>query len=549
MGKRYSSVKGITRVQSIAIAIVIIIVIGVAAYFLLMPALIPQEKRVLTKAEISELFTIDPYEETSVEGVSVSINTYDTLVIPKYDREKGKVMILPHLATDWSASPDGLTYTFHLRKGVKFHDGSELKAEDVAFSMDRMLILKRGWASFWLGTVSPGTTKTLDDYTVQFNLDKPYVPFVASMMRLQIMNKDQIMGHEEAGDYGKKWLDEGNDAGSGPYKIAKWERGVEVVCTRFDDYFLGWGPNPIDEIHFKYVPEEATQKMMVMKGDGAVVLSHWLDYSVYEDLMEQPGVVCEVDAWAVIAYITLNNKRPPFDDIHVRKAVRAAIDYDGLFELVYMGYAERLKGANLDSLLEHYPDLVNPGYDLTLAKEELKKSKYSPEELSDMVIKAWVMTGNLKQERAQLFIRDCLEKIGLRVELEPLTTAKLYGELCTKPETTPHTCFFSTTEKFPDPDVYVTWMFHPSAQGTLYGMNWYENATVTQLAEEARVELDPDRRVKLYQEIERLLIEDCASVFLAQPKRITPHTANLYGWEGDELPMGFQTWVYKLTMD
>ena len=105
------------------------------------------------------------------------MNIYDPLVWPT----KGGPP-KPHLAESWDVSDDGLTYTFHLRKGVKFHDGTELTAEDVAFSMDRMLSISKGFAWLWKDVLDVGDIEAADDYTVAFHLNEPYGPFIAGLV-------------------------------------------------------------------------------------------------------------------------------------------------------------------------------------------------------------------------------------------------------------------------------------------------------------------------------------------------------------------------------
>jgi peptide/nickel transport system substrate-binding protein len=168
---------------------------------------------------------IDPAVGTDFSDTMAIVQLYDTLIFPNLDGS-----VRPHLAEKWDISDDVLTYTFHLRKGVKFHNGDELTAEDVVFSTERLFDIGEGFAYILRtkdaqGRIIAGieSIKAIDDYTVEFKLARPFGPFIPALVRLYILNKSQVMEninksekmYGEMGDYGKKWLLT-NDAGSGP---------------------------------------------------------------------------------------------------------------------------------------------------------------------------------------------------------------------------------------------------------------------------------------------------------------------------------------------
>jgi len=191
--------------------------------------------------------SVDPINQSNNWEYVVAVNVYDTLVRPDPSPE---ILVKPWIAKSWEISDDARTYTFHLREGVKFHDGSEVTAEDVAFSMDRQQTLG-GTISSYFKAIKPGTTEVIDRYTVAFHLEKPDPSFLASLLIFKILNKDQILGHKEPGkygefgDYGVKWINT-HDAGSGPYRVAKRIHGDRLVLERFKDYSLRkWKPNSI----------------------------------------------------------------------------------------------------------------------------------------------------------------------------------------------------------------------------------------------------------------------------------------------------------------
>src|SRR2546423_11384411 len=146
----------------------------------------------------------------------------------------------PWLAEGYTISSDGLVYTFKLRRGVKFHDGSELTSSDVLYSVERVLGLKQGPAALFTALVAPGTTKAPDAYTVEFHLTKPSATFLARIHEISIVNSKLVKSKEVDGDWGNKWLST-NDAGSGSFVLERFDPAVGFSATRFKDHFKGWG--------------------------------------------------------------------------------------------------------------------------------------------------------------------------------------------------------------------------------------------------------------------------------------------------------------------
>jgi peptide/nickel transport system substrate-binding protein len=159
--------------------------------------------------------TLDPHAAFDVGRVAVRLNLYDGL----YRWLDNPPVLHPWLAESHTVSPDGLTYTFKLRKGVRFHDGRDVSAEDVRYSLERILALKKGAASLLSTMVSPGTTKALDQSTVQFTLTKPAAIFLAVVPEVHVVNAALLKKHEKDSDWGSGWL-ASNEAGTGSYRSA-----------------------------------------------------------------------------------------------------------------------------------------------------------------------------------------------------------------------------------------------------------------------------------------------------------------------------------------
>ena len=204
---------------------------------------------------------LDPATHNGNASAIAYCNLYDTLVFPTFDG------VEPNLAETWEASDDGLSYTFHLKKGVKFHDGSELTASDVVFTAKRLMTIGQGFAYLYTTTIKDVVAD--DDYTVRFELNKTYGPFVSTLVRMYIVNEDLVMAnlasgsYGEFGDYGTAWLLT-NDAGSGPYKYKELVQNDYFLAERFADWHKGWkNENAPEEFKIIYGTEPSTVRTMM----------------------------------------------------------------------------------------------------------------------------------------------------------------------------------------------------------------------------------------------------------------------------------------------
>src|SRR5688572_15334269 len=206
--------------------------------------------------------TMDPHAAFDVGRVAVRLNLYDGL----YRWLDNPPKLEPWLAESHTVSPDGLTYTFKLRKGAKFHDGTEITAEDVRYSAERILALKKGAAALLSTMIAPGATKALDRHTVQFTLTKPAAIFLAVVPEVHVVNSALLKKQEKDGDWGAAWLTS-NDAGSGSYMLTRYDPAVGFIAKRFPGHFMPWGAKFIDEIEFRHVKEDNSRVLGMIKGD------------------------------------------------------------------------------------------------------------------------------------------------------------------------------------------------------------------------------------------------------------------------------------------
>jgi len=483
-----------------------------------------------TYIEGQEITVIDPALHTDESSLHAVINIYDPLVYPKV--QQGLMEPGPHLAESWDISNDGETYTFHIRHGIKFHDGTELKAEDVAFSMKRLLAIKKGFSWLFSGVLVPENVTVIDDYTVEFKLNNAYAPFVPSLTQLFIVNKDLVMANlqegdfGEFGDYGQAYLRD-HDAGSGPYLPVRYERESILELQAFDDYWRGWEEGQIDHVFYRVVKEEATIRTLLSSGQ-ADMIDQWRTPNAYEQLSKNPNLVVREDPSAQLFHVELDTQRAPLDNLLVRQAIVHAFDYQTALDQIFKG-AVQARGPvpitawaayGVEAPVEAYT------YDPELAKQELETSGVDPASIDLTYV--YPEGGNV-QRQVGLLLKSNLAQIGVTIQLQEVPWARIV-EMSSSPESTPDMAAIFDTLKYPHPDSHLFGMYHPSALGSYRTISRFDKPEVSEILEAARSTIDIGEQLDLYLEAEKLIVADYPSIFVANPIHRIAYTNKLQGY-------------------
>lgn len=467
----------------------------------------PRERIVLRIDEVA-VAEIDPAKSTDFIDSILYFNLYDTLVAPG---PGGKVV--PSLAESWQVGPDGLTYTFRLRRGVKFHDGTAVRAGDVEFSLRRMMDLKQGYSYLYDGWVS--SVKASGTSTVAVTLAKPYGPFLSTLVRLGVLNKDLVLKNKKAGkfaangDYGQAFLST-NDAGSGPYRIKSHNPQQRSVIEKFPGYWQGFARNAPDEVRVSLSVEAATIRTLMVRREHDVT-SQWLPTEIYRALDQTPGIALATERGQSNLFLKINTKRPPTDDINVRRAMALGFDYGGVLGLIRINDKVTAGKTARGPIPEGFPgfdgSLPVPRRDVAAAKAALAQSKYSDVELEF----GWVAEVPLEEKIALLFQQNMAE-IGIKVKVVKVPWA-LMTEKATKIETTPSIVpiFFSGT--YPDPDSFLYSIYHSGASGSWTSMEWLQSKDVDALLDKARTTANPGARLALYKQAQKMIIDQVPNIF------------------------------------
>ncbi|MDQ7844670.1 MAG: ABC transporter substrate-binding protein [Armatimonadota bacterium] len=517
----------------------------VVTALLVLPAQVRSQAPItFTYIEQQIITASDPAAAVDESSLIAAINLYDPLLYPNV--EQGSMAPRPHVAESWTISPDGKIYTFKIRRGIKFHSGRELTAADVVFSMDRALRMKKGFSWVWTPVLEPGRVRAIDPYTVRFELKDAYAPFLGSLLLFFILDKDLVMSnlrpgpYGEFGDYGVAFLERA-DAGSGPYRMERFDRATEMVMTRFDAYWRGWKPNQISRVSFKTVTEEATVKTLLLSGQADMV-NQWLTVQGFRELRQASGIVVKEDPSVQLFHLEMNTKKPPLDNLKVRQAIAYAFDYDTAIQQIFEG-ATKARGPVPVRVPGWNPNVPVYSRNTTKAKQLLAESGVPASALA--VEYAYVVTLPLERQIG-LLLKNNLEAIGFKVEIRGEPWARIV-ELATKAETTPHITAIFDTLKYPHVDSHTYGMYHPSCWGTFRCMSFYENPKVTQVLEAARRATKPEEQMRLYQQAQALIVADAPSIYVANPLHRIAFRNYVKGYRYVGL-LGFDVAYYDFTI-
>ena len=490
---------------------------------------------------------LDPGKATDYADSILMFNVYDTLVLPK----QGEVGYAPHLAESWET--EGNDFIFKLRQDVKFQSGNPLTAEDVVFSFDRTKELGQG-LSFVFTKVEGA--EAVDEHTVRFRLSEPYSPFIASLVRLPIVDKKLVMenlgeGEGEMKDWGQAYLSS-HSAGSGAYKVVSHNPQEETVMEKNPDYFLGVPDKAPDQVRLRYSLEAATVRTLISQGEHDIS-SQWLPPEVLKSLAAD-GAQFLTETGGGAFYIKMNTAKPPLDDVNCRRALSAAYDYATGIRMVAIT-DEIAQGSPSTGAIPVGMYGANPASevmqrDMEAAKKYLAECKYDPSEFTLEI--SWIGEVPI-EERFALLMQANFAELGIKSEIRKVPWA-LFTEQVTKPENTPNISQIFVNAVTGDPDTLMYPMYHSSAAGTWQSPEYLKDEKVDALLEKGRTVMSDEEREAAYSELNDRLMEiaptiyayDRQSVFAASNRVKVPALSDpskSFGMDG----MGFTFRLMEMT--
>ncbi|NLA91738.1 MAG: glutathione ABC transporter substrate-binding protein, partial [Synergistaceae bacterium] len=317
----------------------------------------------LRLAQVADVSSLDPQKVSDVYSANVIRQVYSNLVQVDENME-----IVPDLAESWE-NPDDVTWVFHLRKGVKFHNGEPFTAAAVKYTFDRLLDPK---------TASPGAThlkevesmEAMDDNTIKIVTKRPFAPMLMSLTRYETAILNQKAVEEAGADYGSKVA-----VGTGPFIFESWSRGDKVVLVRNDDYF--GGPAGVEKLVYRGIPEDAT-RLVELESGGIDLIPGNFPYQEFANI-EQDGkyATYRVPAMSTL-YLGLNTEVKPFGDVRIRKAMNYAVDKQAIIDAVYFGLGAPARGPLSPVIWGFDPERKDSyAYDPDKARELLAQAGYA----------------------------------------------------------------------------------------------------------------------------------------------------------------------------
>ena len=439
----------------------------------------------------------------------VPFNIFDRLVDVEVGTD-GNSKIVPSLAESWDISDDGLEYTFHLRQGVKFHNGNDFTAEDVAYTFHRMLTVEGGVNTEFIDQIKgadellAGETDTLegvevvDDYTIKVTLKEPFAGFLASISSPGVSIYDSE-ATEAAGD--QFGMDPAVTVGTGPFEFSSWSFNNQLVLTRNEDYWKGASGLP--GVVIKIIPDTETQSMMFESGELDILDLDYAADSVDRFTETYPDQIVQGPRVGIV-YFTMNFNKEPFQDVRVRKAVQMSIDRQAILDALYGGRGQVEQGIFPHGLIGFNPDQEEIKYDPEAAKTLLAEAGYA--DGFDMEIAADSSASDTMTMALEI-VSDQLAEVGIRAEIKNydestwLETRKS-GELGS---------FMSTwSADYNDPDNFIYTFFGNEEKTRIRSIN-YPDTEVMERVAKARTIVNEDERLAEYKALEEKIIHEDAA--------------------------------------
>ncbi len=459
-------------------------------------------KKEIVVAQSSDIKVLDPHDCNQVASFAAIRQIFGSLVV--FDQN---MKIVGDLATEWtSLSPT--EWEFKLRKGVKWHDGTEFTAKDVKFSIERQQSMPK--MKHLVSSITE--VQIVDDYTVRLKTAAPDGTLLINLAG----SATRMVPEKAVTEMGAKFAEQ--PVGTGPMKFVEWVQGEKLVLEKNKDYYEDTSQF-VDRITFKGIPEGTSRTIALETGEVDLIVG--VEATDKEKIQENTKLALYESELPRVEYVGMNTTKAPFDNTLVRQAISYAIDKDAINTVANNG---RCKVANT---------VVGPS---TLGYNgDLKLYPYSPEKAKALLAEAgfpngfsttiWA-SGDVRNRIAQI-VQSNLAEIGVKVDIELLETSA-YLERTGAGE---HSMCVLAWEANGDGDLAMYPQFHSSKHGAAGNRSFYTNADVDKMLDEARVTVDLEKRSQLYKEAQAVVMGDAPWVPLYFPTMDIATQADLKGLE------------------
>jgi peptide/nickel transport system substrate-binding protein len=422
------------------------------------------------------------------------MNVYDQLIKVN---DKG-VELIPGLAEKWDVSTDGLTYTFHLRNGVKFSDGSDMTVDDVTWSLERARTNKDGGWNFTLMQVK--TITATDPTTVTIALTGVWSPFLSDIS----MFNASIISKAFATKVGEAQLAT-QAMGTGAFSVKEWKKAEYVLLAKNTNYWETGLPY-VDEIKINVVPDTNSQLVQLQgKQTDGVIGQGDVPFNRVPDLQKDANVQVQKFLSTYVNFAILNVRETPLDDVKIRQALNYATDKQALIDTILFGNAEVSNSFMPNGALYWNPDQQPYAYDLAKANELIASSK-SP---TGFKLAFTVASGNSLQTQIATALKDMWAKINVNLDIQQLDPSTVRANVLANDY---QAALSGWTNDIIDPDELVSYAILPESNDNFH--TGWSNQNAIDLAKQAQTETDPEKRRQLYYQVQQIHKDDGPCVYL-----------------------------------
>ena len=456
---------------------------------------------------------LDPAHEEDGESFKVCGVIYDTLI--QYKDESTDVE--PALAQSWESSADGLTWIFHLRRNVKFHDGTPFDAESVLFSLNRQHDPNHPfhnvggpyiyWSDTGLAEIVNEIT-ALDAYTVQITLNRPYAPFVYTIAMAPFSIISPTAATKRREDFTN------HPIGTGPFKFVRWDRGDKVVVDVNEDYWSG--RPPLDRIIFRSIPDNSV-RLIELQNSSIHAMEfpnpddlHHIREDTQLQIIEQPGMN--------IGYLAMNMDKKPFDNLKVRRAINHAINKHEIIAQLYQGLGIPAKNP-IPPTMWSYDDAINEyTYQPEKAKQLLQEAGYPDGFETTLwalpVPRPYIPDGQI----LAVAIQSDLRRVGIKSKIVTFD----WGTYLEKTKNGEHDmAMLGWSADIGDPDNFFYYLLSKeAAQKPAGNISFYRSDDMQEILVEAQAATNQTARIELYKKAQEIFHRDTPWVPLAHAKQI-----------------------------
>jgi len=461
-------------------------------------AAVPDNMLVIGKAADPQ--TLDPAVTIDNNDWTVTYPAYQRLVKYKTENGKGSTEVEGELATAWKNSDDGKVWTFTLRKGEEFDDGTPVTAEAVKLSFERLMHIKQGPSEAFPDGMK---VAVIDPQTVQFTLNAPFAPFLYTLANDGAAIINPAIIKEYSADDARAYLAE-HTAGSGAYMLKHWQKGQQLILVP-NPHYADVKPE-FKRVVVKIISESSARRLQLEKGD--IDIADSLPVDQFTALKKQNKVAVYDYPALRVTYLYLNNSKPPLNQADLRRAISWSTDYKGIVSGILDGNGKQMRGPIPDGMWGYDPDAMQYSLDLNKAKDEFNKVSNKPKTLSFLY-----SDNDPNWEPIALSMQANLKLLGINLKLEKLANATMRDRIGKGDY---DIAIGNWSPDFADPYMFMNYWFSSDKKGLPGNRSFYSNPQVDNLLKEATSTTNQDERKKYYQQAEKIVISDAAYVYLFQ---------------------------------